>query len=68
MLAVLDIKKRMLLVFNSSRKTYNDVKVLVGIEPFVKIIPHLLKATGIWKELVDMEVKLDFSLPQQKNG
>lgn len=68
MLAVLDVKKQLLLVFNSSRKTYNDIKVLAGIEPFVKIIPHLMKAVGIWKELVDLEVKLDFSLPQQKNG
>ncbi|CAA3010184.1 sentrin-specific protease 1-like [Olea europaea subsp. europaea] len=76
MLGVLDIKKQQFLVFNSSMKTYNNIKARIGIEPFVKILPHLMKGIGVWKkdsgahlnDSIELEVLLDFSLPQQKNG
>lgn len=76
MLAVLDIKKRLFIVMNSARKTYNDHKVRLGIEPFVKILPHLMYRIGIWEkesgtqrdDHMELQVMLDFSLPQQKNG
>ncbi|CAA2965068.1 sentrin-specific protease 1-like [Olea europaea subsp. europaea] len=49
-------------------KTYNDVKVCIGIEPFVRMIPHLMKYIEISKEdSMELKVDLVFSLPQQKN-
>ncbi|XP_022857134.1 uncharacterized protein LOC111378199 [Olea europaea var. sylvestris] len=69
MLGVLDIKAHTLHLLNSSRKTYNDIKVRIGIEPFVSMLPHLMKCVGIWKkDSMELNVDFDFSLPQQKNG
>ncbi|CAA2995615.1 sentrin-specific protease 1-like [Olea europaea subsp. europaea] len=50
-------------------KTYNGIKVHIGIEPFVSMLPHLIKCVGIWKkDSMELNVNFDFSLPQQKNG
>ncbi|CAA2982106.1 sentrin-specific protease 1-like [Olea europaea subsp. europaea] len=76
MLAVLDIKKQTLLVLNSARKTYNDIKILIGIDPFVKMIPHLMDRIGIWRkdsnpsanDSKELKVVLNFSVLQQNNG
>ncbi|CAA3020721.1 sentrin-specific protease 1-like [Olea europaea subsp. europaea] len=57
-------------------KTYRDWNVLEGIEPYVKVLPALMKALGISKkdpdynesECKQMKVTIDSTLPQQTNG
>ncbi|CAA2967760.1 Ulp1 protease family, C-terminal catalytic domain containing [Olea europaea subsp. europaea] len=76
MFAVLDIKKQTLLLLNSVRKTYNGIKVLIGIDPFVKMISHLIDHIEIWRKDSDpstddskeLKVVLNSSIPQQNNG
>ncbi|CAA2993955.1 Ulp1 protease family, C-terminal catalytic domain containing [Olea europaea subsp. europaea] len=66
-LRVLDIKAHTQRVLKSS--TYNDIKVRIGIEPFVSMLSCLMKCVGIWKkDSIELNMDLDFSLPQQKNG
>ncbi|CAA2994919.1 sentrin-specific protease 1-like [Olea europaea subsp. europaea] len=57
-------------------KTYRDWNVLERIEPYVKVLPALMKALGISKkdpdykesECKQMKVTIDSTLPQQTNG
>ncbi|CAA2933616.1 Peptidyl-prolyl cis-trans isomerase PASTICCINO1 [Olea europaea subsp. europaea] len=44
MLDILDIKEHTMSIFNSTRRTYPDLCVRVGVEPFVRVIPHLMRA------------------------
>ncbi|CAA2981258.1 Ulp1 protease family, C-terminal catalytic domain containing [Olea europaea subsp. europaea] len=68
-LGVLDIKAHTLHVLNSFRKTYNDIKVRIGTKPFVSILSHSMKCIRIWKkDFMELNVDLDFSLSQPKNG
>lgn len=55
------------LVLNSVRKSYNDVKVRIGIKPFIKMIPYLMKCIGIWKEdSMQLKVILIYPFPTEK--
>ncbi|CAA2958884.1 sentrin-specific protease 1-like [Olea europaea subsp. europaea] len=56
-------------------KSYCDWKVLQGIEPYVKVLPALMNALGISKDLdyhepeaKELKVIIDDTFPQQTNG
>ncbi|CAA3001427.1 Hypothetical predicted protein [Olea europaea subsp. europaea] len=59
-----------------ARWTYIDLRVRAGVEPFVRVIPHLMRAIGLWNKDLDnhegdsMELKivLGYDVPQQQNG
>ncbi|CAA3016377.1 sentrin-specific protease 1-like [Olea europaea subsp. europaea] len=62
--------------FREAGKTYRDWKVQEGIEPYVKVLPALMKALEISKKDLDyneseckqMKVTIDSTLPQHMNG
>ncbi|CAA3004170.1 Hypothetical predicted protein, partial [Olea europaea subsp. europaea] len=72
----LDIKNHKMYVYNSNYKTYCEKMVFVGVDPFVRVIPHLLFALGIWnrtsvdpgKDPIVMRVLLVDDTPYQQNG
>ncbi|CAA3024187.1 sentrin-specific protease 1-like [Olea europaea subsp. europaea] len=76
MLGLVEFRSHTLMQFNSAGKTYRDWKVLEGIEPYVKVLPTLMKTLGISKkdpdynesECKQMKVTIDSTLPQQTNG
>ncbi|CAA3008062.1 sentrin-specific protease 1-like [Olea europaea subsp. europaea] len=76
MLGLVEFRSHTLMLFNLDGKTYRDWKVLAGIEPYVKVLPALMKALGISKkdpdynesECKQMKVTTDSTLPQQTNG
>ncbi|CAA3004020.1 Hypothetical predicted protein [Olea europaea subsp. europaea] len=76
MLSLLEFRSHTLRLFNSAGKTYRHWKVLEGIEPYVKVLPALMKALRIFKkdpdynesECKQMKVTIDSTLPQQTNG
>ncbi|CAA3030649.1 sentrin-specific protease 1-like [Olea europaea subsp. europaea] len=61
--------------WHDAGKTYRDWKVLEGIEPYVKVLPAIMKVLGISKkdpdynesECKQMKVTIDSTLPQQTN-
>ncbi|CAA3006921.1 sentrin-specific protease 1-like [Olea europaea subsp. europaea] len=72
MLGLVEFRSHTLMLFNSAGKTYRDWKVLEGIEPYVKVLPALMKVLGISKkdpdynesECKQMKVTIDSTLPQ----
>ncbi|CAA3027031.1 sentrin-specific protease 1-like [Olea europaea subsp. europaea] len=76
MLAILDIKERMMSIFNSARWTYPDLRVHAGVEPFVRVIPHLMRVIGLWTkdpdndegDSMELRIVLGYDVPQQQNG
>ncbi|XP_022851143.1 uncharacterized protein LOC111372944 [Olea europaea var. sylvestris] len=75
MLGLVEFRSHTLMLFNSAGKTYRDWKVLEGIEPYVKVLPAIMKVLGISKkdpdynesECKQMKVTIDSTLPQQTN-
>ncbi|CAA3020886.1 Peptidyl-prolyl cis-trans isomerase PASTICCINO1 [Olea europaea subsp. europaea] len=53
MLALLDINERTMSVFNSARRTYPDLRVRADVELFFRVIPHLMRAIGLWNKDLD---------------
>ncbi|CAA3006794.1 sentrin-specific protease 1-like [Olea europaea subsp. europaea] len=66
MLVVLVIKERTMSIFNSA----------AGVEPFVRVIPHLMRAIGLWTndpdndegDSMELRIVLGYDVPQQQNG
>lgn len=76
MLCKLDIKNHKMYIYNSSYKIYHEKMVLLGFDPFVRVIPQLLFALGIWKgtstdsgkDPIVLRVLLVDDTPHQQNG
>ncbi|CAA2987287.1 sentrin-specific protease 1-like [Olea europaea subsp. europaea] len=72
MLVVLAIKKCTTSIFNSARWTYPDLHVHASLEPFVRVIPHLMRAIGLWNKDPDnhegdsmkLKIVLGYNVPQ----
>ncbi|CAA3001252.1 sentrin-specific protease 1-like [Olea europaea subsp. europaea] len=76
MLAILDIKERTMSIFNSTRWTYLNLRVHAGVEPFLRVIPHLMRVIGLWTkdpdndegDSMELRIVLGYDVPQQQNG
>ncbi|CAA2961943.1 Ulp1 protease family, C-terminal catalytic domain containing [Olea europaea subsp. europaea] len=63
-------------IFNLARQTYQDICVHAGVEPFVKVSPHLMRTIGLWTndpnndegDSMELRIVLGYDVPQQQNG